>query len=572
MYLKIKNLIALMLFFMGLGTAFTLFSAEPIAKEQHTYQNWFDAPTTLKDAHLEFLMQPFTAFIKAYNEAKTLLILARNVKQGGAILSENLLKTKNIIDPLLMRLKTEAAKIEKLESEKEDQRIARLPIHDFYAFKERCKDLFNNKSTTIVAPETEFFPLLSACAREMQQHAPGTIAETDNIIVQKYEFKKDDTLAIHADIHGDAQSLLAYLLVLAERKYLDKDNPFKIAKAHKDNFYMAFLGDYAGHGRGRYANEVYALLCCLYLINPGHVFLLKGNHEEFAWFIHDSLDPLCFTKSNYYKQGEKDEITRKEDNLNANIKNFMSFLTSALMVGTNHEKVKDFMICCHAGVEYFGTPDDIFKVRRLLDSTEPQGTSIVKRTLDYKNPIALYVKSFCADIQLEYLKTVSGFLWTDFSVQEDAQNWIYFGRGLNANKELTELSLNMFSAHDSLYKHTLKTHGYLRGHQHSSDNRSGTLMSLMENLENTLPETDKGIAKLWLSDAQTQGKIDNGMPRAGALWDGIVCTFLVSPDAGYPDVKWDTAGLLHFNDLPFETWTLEVIQIPTEKINSLTLQ
>jgi len=99
------------------------------------------------------------------------------------------------------------------------------------------------------------------------------------LFVEKMIVKPGAEISMHADIHGDIHSTIAYLNDLKKKGKIN--NNWNIAH----NFYIVFLGDYTD--RGCFAAEVIYTIARLKIANPDQVIFLRGNHEAL------NLDKSC---------------------------------------------------------------------------------------------------------------------------------------------------------------------------------------------------------------------------------------------------------------------------------------
>ena len=158
------------------------------------------------------------------------------------------------------------------------------------------------------------------------------------------------------------------------------------------------------------------------------------------------------------------------------------------------------------------------------------------------------------DKKLEKTDIDIGYMWNDFifDLGTPANAPVlpsFLGRG--AGWTLPEGFTKMLLHHDSTQK--TKIRGVFRAHQHTDQT-----MPRIVNQDEMSEPADAGVAKLWLKPDQIQ--------PAGTLWDGIVCTYCVSPNTGYDryaSYTFDSFGIL--TTAPhFEDWKLEMHRIETK--------
>jgi hypothetical protein len=147
--------------------------------------------------------------------------------------------------------------------------------------------------------------------------------------VQKLVVPENAEIAFWGDLHGSVHSLVRSLTRLKNDGIIDDD--FKIIKP---NFYMIFLGDYVD--RGFYGIEVIYTLLKLKTVNPDHVFMVRGNHEDLDLNAHYGFALEWRTKF-----GDQD---MKE------LETFYNQLPVALFVG-NGTQIINYVLCCHGCIE-----------------------------------------------------------------------------------------------------------------------------------------------------------------------------------------------------------------------------
>ncbi|MDR3550133.1 MAG: metallophosphoesterase family protein [Candidatus Babeliales bacterium] len=340
--------------------------------------------------------------------------------------------------------------------------------------------------------------------------------------VQKMVVAPGTTVAIRGDLHGDIHSLLAYIDFLQQKGYM---HGFTITK--KD-FHILFLGDYVD--RGNYGAEVLYTLMLLKIVNPDNVTMVRGNHED----IGMNADPKyafkdeCKAKFSQHDHAlehvEKSaaqsiaasfmpaSVSASLDNeFEARFKKIArlyDFLPAALYLGSGNAQGKDFMQCCHGGMEVGFDPV------ALLDTKSDIAFSWITSLNQVDEYKQLHLPKCSAVQNLKnfkpYFWAQIGFMWNDYLV--DALGDFLFDpkRGFIYNKKVTAAILNRASRSHH------KVKGVLRAHQHSSSNTP-----MMESILD--PKTNhQGVSKLWK---------DNAHSCQHDLWDGIVCTFLVAPDS-----------------------------------------
>jgi len=150
-------------------------------------------------------------------------------------------------------------------------------------------------------------------------------------------------VATIGDQHGSVHSSLRNLWELVNNPNVSLDNNFRI----KNNSIVVFNGDYVD--RGHHSVETLALCILLKLANPDKVFLIRGNHEDEKYYIHDGLSKELAIK---FGEIETEEI---KPLLNV----FFSMLPSALILKYKSQEVPDIpsknILFCHGGIPIFET-------------------------------------------------------------------------------------------------------------------------------------------------------------------------------------------------------------------------
>jgi len=341
--------------------------------------------------------------------------------------------------------------------------------------------------------------------------------------VQKSVVSPYTTIGVRGDLHGDIHSLIAYIDFMQQAGYM---NGFKIIKS---DFNLLFLGDYVD--RGNYGVEVLYTLMRLKIANPDQVMLVRGNHEDIK---------IC---SNY---GFRDEVEAKfgMDFFGSKFKKIArlyDFLPAALYLGCGSSANKDFLQCCHGGMEVGFNPTTLLQTNSpvafkwidvLHQATEFQALDILHEECEAKK----YFKNF----KITHYTDI-GFMWNDFHVPNDTTLCLPpESRGFVYGKNMTRAVLKRAS------KGTHKVRGVLRAHQHA-----GKMDDMMASIIDPHNKTNhKGLSKLWKDTAIT-----------GDMWDGMVCTFLVAPDSCYSCngslFDFDAFALLKTGGT-FDQWKLTV--------------
>lgn len=350
--------------------------------------------------------------------------------------------------------------------------------------------------------------------------------------VQKLNLPADSIVSFHGDMHGDIHSLLAYIKSLQKDGYLDSKDAFKITNK---KFYMVFLGDYTD--RGNYGSEVLYTIMRLKIANPDQVFLVRGNHE-------DTNLTMQYGFYNEFERKFKQAIdgtsglSEKLDPAFNYVSHMYDFLPAALYLGTGN----DYIQCCHGGMEMGFDPKLLLKGQENVKFTWlGSKEELSKKAQEYSNVVGL-TDHEKAGIESSYCRGGCGgygFMWNDFIVTVQDNVIGLSMRGLEYPCNRTKQLLAIASEGQA------KVHGVFRAHQHSSGDDPMMLSILDKDSGHT------GLSKLW-KDNKTQNK---------TVWDGIVCTFCVSPDTVYSNngqrYNYDTYGILKL-DAQFDAWNLEV--------------
>jgi len=274
------------------------------------------------------------------------------------------------------------------------------------------------------------------------------------IYVQKIIVNPASEIICFGDIHGSIHSLVRSLEHLVTQGYLD--NNFKIIK---DNVYLVFLGDYVD--RGYYGAEVLLTLCTLKLVNPDHVFVVRGNHENMkahkSWGFHDEL---------HHKF--KNNIPKDLPDL---IQRAYMRMPSALFIGVprdNRDNQPDhinYILCCHGGPDFGFNPTKLLQAKSsciacLFDFSHQ--SEIVQKY--YKNKQKALDRSahkllIKGKIQETVLLKNIGFLWNDFD-NTGLSTGVVPGRAWKLGKDFTNYLLSLWEGEN--YTVSL----VMRGHQH----------------------------------------------------------------------------------------------------------
>lgn len=318
---------------------------------------------------------------------------------------------------------------------------------------------------------------------------------------QRLVFEPGTRCIYKGDLHGDLHSLVAFIHQLQISGDISREDPLKFIRPFK----LIFLGDYVD--RGSWGLEVIYLLMLLKIKNPEHVFLIRGNHEDFAM-----TDELGFKQEYESKFGKEDPQSLGYRQLVA----FYNSLPVVLYVGSGSEDKKSFVQCCHGGIEWGYNPekflnqDDknfetIGKFMRLSECSNLPEFQVEENSKGNNNALKL-LRELSEDFTPASPKNPYpvGFMCHEFKVHPQDKTTFYKERKVfSCNKDLTQA---VFAA-ASKGKNIL--YAAIRAHQHAP---TDPLMKLLLRV--------KGCAILW--NARSSENF--------ALEKNTVITLLLSPD------------------------------------------
>jgi len=335
-------------------------------------------------------------------------------------------------------------------------------------------------------------------------------------------------LAIHADIHADIHSLMKYMDNLAISGYLQKDS----WKIKDPNFYIVFLGNYAGIGY--YGAEVLYTVMRLKLENPERVILVKGNHESVK-----NSGRFGFFKELEHKFGYKSKDLEK-------LCEIYHYYPIVICLGSANGDKKDFALLCHGGLEPGYNPKPLLADARkhVCEGIEKLNVSWVNSDVKRRMKKAVGMR-FVPDWLYPKVVRDIGFRWSYFIIDDGSEYLTYTKKNnaVNFGKEATIEFLNEYSSEKN------KVRSVIRGHQY---------------LDNMVEKMLKhhGIYNSW-SDIQWSGKEGEALNLA----KGVVWTLKVSPGTTYgqnPKLDYDTYAILkvtkEFKDWQLEPHNVKVIQ------------
>ncbi len=256
----------------------------------------------------------------------------------------------------------------------------------------------------------------------------------------------ESTLFIWGDIHGCAHSFIRTLRDLQGQGYLNDD--FTLAQP---NTYLVFLGDCVD--RGRYGLEVLYIIMRLKCANPGHVVLIRGNHED------QSLN---------VQGGFKAELEYKQFKETDRLYRFYDMWPPVAYIGSGSEENRSYIMCCHGGLEIGANPTPLI-------AASDDITLMAIKTLDRADAInelpevlqeavikIVPARARCnCGIQTPTYPVPLGYMWNDFLIEDPDGELEYLnGRGWKYGQNLTKHILDRDGGSD----HRIKA--IMRGHQH----------------------------------------------------------------------------------------------------------
>lgn len=387
---------------------------------------------------------------------------------------------------------------------------------NFQEFNQTLDNYFNSINTSSLANTDLWINFKNNCLQ--------------NIYLQKLIVSDKNVIYMHGDLHGDIHSLVKFLISIDYAFYKDS---FKL----KDkNVRIIFLGDYTD--KGIYGLEVIQTLLYLKIENPDQVFFVRGNHETPEINQNYNFASEFLQKFAIINQHNKEICFSK-------IINFYKTLPVAIYLGCNN----NFIQCCHGGIEIGYTPEKLLgdknKIYEHVDTFYREKnccylSQISNCSVSSQNLIN-YIKkpNFKANMPLD-----NGFMWSDFDPIAQNNLSITPGRGIMYDKQTTGNYLKICSGEN------YKLCGIFRAHQHSASNSDLLMNQMLKSY---------GVARLW----------NNNFSKRFKPWNGIVCTFLVSPDTLFglktnlfDGIKYDTFAIINPAD-KFEEWEISTVNTKT---------
>lgn len=290
--------------------------------------------------------------------------------------------------------------------------------------------------------------------------------------VKKLILKPTDKISMWGDLHGSIHSLHRDLNYLYEKNIIDQN--FKILK---DNFYMAFLGDFVD--RGLYGIEVVYTLITLKLQNPDKVILVRGNHEDIG------------LNTRYGLKKELDLKYPDKLDLLEQVSESYNYMPVALFVGCKDTQgTTNFIQCCHGGLDFGYLPNELLQSDLNLQRVRliTRSTNIEKLRHSLKEEVKTKIPSH----EIQDVKPIKpcrpftlGLMWHDFTPIGEEEVISYMrGRGWKYGQELTENYFELSSSEKS------KLRRIIRAHQHNG--------KMLKDLI-----SKKGVVPMWNSQVTT---------------------------------------------------------------------
>ncbi len=378
------------------------------------------------------------------------------------------------------------------------------------------KDIRLTSLETFESTLDAFFSVMNGLLQDSQKwfkgdsfahQAPSTEENEFVPYAQKLVKTAGSSCLLKGDLHGDIHSLVSSIEHLHELGITTSENPLKI---NDPSFHIIFLGDYVD--RGLWGTEVLLLLMLLKCVNPTQVLLMRGNHEDPHIASLYGFQTEFFAKFSDSSLEDRQRCYRK-------ICAFYEYLPVVLYLGSGTHSHKNFVQCCHGGLEigynpqsFLRNPDELLfeSIHILRQATESKKLP----PFLVRGSRSLPLKHYCSDFRPTSPFQL-GFLWNDFVVDPQEISSHREGRGFAFNKDLTKAVLQAASSDDT------QVIGVIRAHQHSPYN-SDPMMALLL--------SSQGCASLW-----------NTQKKHLTFSKGTVLTLLLSPDSphGQPRTSCD---------------------------------
>ena len=357
---------------------------------------------------------------------------------------------------------------------------------------------------------------------------------------QRLLLPENSRIIFFGDLHGSVHSLMRDLLKLKQMGMLNDQFQLTERATH-----MVFLGDYTD--RGIYGTECLYTLARLKIANPERVTLIRGNHEDYILQAR--------FEEGYYILPEKDRAPsfllelRYKFNLSKAQEIILNRINDlfpvVLYLGCEHEQGRDFVHCCHGGLELGYNPQKLLKA---LSQVQFEQIKLFARKTHFRQlsvtsqqalKTAFDIDALCAEVQDRVFPTpyfklphdqrcYTGFMWDDFYL--DPRRTIG-----HRDKELRGWVWGRDFAHELLSwssSKTAKLRGIFRAHQHNNDT-GGPMLDLLC--------CNRGLVNVWS--------------------DSSLFTLVSAPDSklassGEECYTYDSFAVLTLNKL-FNNWRFE---------------
>lgn len=193
--------------------------------------------------------------------------------------------------------------------------------------------------------------------------------------VMRVDFPVGARVAIFGDLHGAFHSLLRTVWSFVEEGIFDTTT-LRILPKYQKSFFMVFLGDYVD--RGRHGVETIALLLHLKTMNPGNIFMSRGNHEDgpLNGWGHNNLNNELAQKFKGITYGDlQTSLYRVYDSLPAAIfigtRSATAYSPILNRTATSSTTIPTHILGCHGGIEVGYNPRTLLAKKHHCPETSP---------------------------------------------------------------------------------------------------------------------------------------------------------------------------------------------------------
>ncbi len=235
-----------------------------------------------------------------------------------------------------------------------DNKALRLPkigheqLHSLWvAYKERLyNSVFNSNEAWLEGRIPPSLVSILFPPRKMSLFTDNFSIDQDRQVshVQRVDVSPGSKICFIGDVHGSMCSLAKNLSELVNNHFLGDD--WVLPESH----YICFLGDLVD--RGEFSVETWCLVMHLFTMNPGQVFLVRGNHEEYESWSGQRDVPHCMSAEIEAKFPVSYKQVKKW------FSKFCQTLPDALILTSGEmQKIQDAaliparVLCCHGGIE-----------------------------------------------------------------------------------------------------------------------------------------------------------------------------------------------------------------------------